>query len=217
MLYKNRFGSVNILEDKKFYNNKTVAISMSGGADSTMLCFLLLNTIQKQDLNITIQPYNGYDISVPSDSAGLPDIIDYLQKQFPNIKLNWPISCVYNTQEQDIKNTYIRPLIETLCKHNVVDEVIQAVCLGPPEATQESFIGDDYFRRPGYALWEEVAQPKNHAPFVDVDKRFIIQCYTDFNVQDLLELTNSCTRAIGNCGECWWCQERNWAIQEASK
>ena len=217
MLYKNRFGSVNILEDKKFYNNKTIALSMSGGADSTMLCFLLLNTIQKQKLNIKIQPYNGYDISGPADSAGLPSIIDYLQKKFPDVHLYWPISCVFDTKCTDTKNNYIRPLIERLCDSKVVDEVIQAVCLGPPKDVQENFTGDDYFRRPGYPLWEEVAEAKNHAPFVNIDKRFIAQAYIDFGITELLDMTNSCTRPQGDCGECWWCQERAWAIMEANK
>ena len=217
MLYKNRFGTVDILDNEKFYNDKTIGISMSGGADSTMLCYLLANTITCQKLNIEIQPYNGYDISVPSDSAGLPAIIKYIQKKFPNVQLHWPIACVFDTKGDDIKNTYIRPLIERLCDKGVVDEVIQAVCLGPPKNVQESFIGNDYFRRPGYQLWEEVAQAKNHAPFVNVDKRFIAQAYVDFDILDLFHFTNSCTRPIGNCGECWWCQERKWAIDEAYK
>ena len=216
MYYENRFGSVNILKDKKL-NNKTVAISMSGGADSTLLCYMLANTIQEHKLNIQIQPYNGFDISVPGDSAGLPKIIKYIQNKFPNVKLNWPISCVYDTQEQDTKNTYIRFLIETLSIYNVVHEIIQAVCLGPPKEIQKSFLGDQYLRRPGYQLWEEVSQPKNYAPFVGIDKRFIIQCYVDLGIEDLLEITSSCTRAKGNCGECWWCQERKWAIDEVKK
>ena len=76
MQYKNRFGSVKILD--KSFNNQTIGISMSGGADSTMLCYLIANTIDKKSLNIEIQPYNGYDISVPGDSAGLPNIISFI-------------------------------------------------------------------------------------------------------------------------------------------
>jgi len=217
MLYKNKFGTVHILQDEEFYNNKTIGISMSGGADSTMLCYLLANTIQARNLNIEIQPYNGYDISVPGDSAGLPNIISFIQSKFPSVKLHWPIACVYDTKGADIKNTYIRPLIERLCESKIVDEVIQAVCLGPPKDVQEGFIGEDYFRRPGYALWEEVAEAKNHAPFVNVDKRFVAQSYIDLNILELLDHTNSCVRPEGDCGKCWWCQERAWAIQEANK
>lgn len=217
MYYENRFGSINVTKIKD-YNNKTVAISMSGGADSTMLCYILADIIQKNNLNIQIQPYNGFDISVPGDSAGLPQIIKYIQNKFPKVKLNWPISCVYDTKEQDIKNTYIRPLIETLRKHNVVDEVIQAVCLGPPIEIQQNFVGNALiFRQPGHQLWEEVSQPKNYAPFVGIDKRFIIQCYIDFGIEDLLGLTTSCTWANDTKGECWWCQERKWAIEEVKK
>ena len=44
-----------------------------------------------------------------------------------------------------------------------------------------------------------------------------MQCYKDFDIEGLRELTNSCTVPIGNCGECWWCQERAWAISEVNK
>ena len=53
MKYKNKFGTINLLEDSKF-KNKTIAVAMSGGADSTMLCYLLANTIQEQDLNLSL-------------------------------------------------------------------------------------------------------------------------------------------------------------------
>ena len=47
MQYRNKFGTVEILSDNVF-NNKTIGISMSGGADSTLLCFLLANTIKEK-------------------------------------------------------------------------------------------------------------------------------------------------------------------------
>jgi tRNA(Ile)-lysidine synthase TilS/MesJ len=67
MEYKNNFGTINIFEDVDKFKDKTVAVAMSGGADSTMLCYLIANTINEQDLNITIQPYNGLDLWAPGD------------------------------------------------------------------------------------------------------------------------------------------------------
>ena len=64
MKYENEFGTIKVLDDSKF-KNKTIAVAMSGGADSTLLCYLIANTIQEQDLNITIQPYNGLDLWAP--------------------------------------------------------------------------------------------------------------------------------------------------------
>lgn len=216
MQYKNRFGSVKILD--KSFNNQTIGISMSGGADSTMLCYLIANTIDKKSLNIEIQPYNGYDLWCSSDSAGLPEIITYLQNKFPSVKIHWPISVVFDTkgsvEKGSDKNSYIRPLIEKLVANGFIDEVIHAVCLGPPVSVQETFGGWGIFRQPGHTLWEEIEKPANNAPFINIDKRFIVQCYYDFGLETLLEKTNSCTEPVGNCGECWWCQERKWAKNE---
>ena len=70
-------------------------------------------------------------------------------------------------------------------------------------------------------------------PFVHTKKDWIIQQYYDHNVVDLLNLTRSCEgdriyypEIFGNldyrtyipgqyvpeCGHCFWCQERGWAI-----
>ena len=215
MLYKNRFGTINILDDVSIKEG-TIGLSMSGGADSTMLCYLLAKTIQTQGLNLSIQPYNGYDLWAVNDSAGLPNIIQYIRKKFPIVNLQWPISVVFDTKgaytKDKDKNTYIRPLIEKLTASSLVDIVIQGVCLGPPIEVQKTFTSGDMFRQPGCALWDEIESAKNFAPFKSIDKRFILQCYKDFEELDLLNITNSCTRPIGNCGECWWCQERYWAF-----
>ena len=98
MEYKNKFGTINLLEDSKF-KNKTIAVAMSGGADSTMLCYLLANTIQEQDLNITIQPYNGLDLWAPGDGQQVPKIVYYIRNKFPFVQINWPLSVVFDTDE----------------------------------------------------------------------------------------------------------------------
>jgi len=30
----------------------------------------------------------------------------------------------------------------------------------------------------------------------------------------LNEMTESCTKPGGKCGTCWWCREREWAMEE---
>ena len=76
MKFSNKFGTINVLKEKNKYRNRTIGISMSGGMDSTMLCILLAKTIESKGLRTVIQPYNGYDIWAPLDSAGLPNIIN---------------------------------------------------------------------------------------------------------------------------------------------
>ena len=49
MIYENKFGKIKI--ELENLNNKTIGIAMSGGADSTLLCCLLANTIKEKGLD----------------------------------------------------------------------------------------------------------------------------------------------------------------------
>ena len=222
MQYKNKFGTIQVMKDGDLFRGKTLALSMSGGADSTMLCYLLAKTSQRHNLQITIQPYNGYDTWAPIDSASVPRIIKFIRKKFPAVDIQWPLSTVFNTNGNHApndKNMYIGPLIDKLEAHNVVDEVMNGISMGPPLEVQQTFKDWDnkinVRRLPGYHLWNEVERAIDHlSPFKHVDKRFVVQCYKDFGIEKLLRMTNSCTAPQGNCSECWWCQERNWALNE---
>jgi len=226
MQYKNTFGKIQVMKDEELFRGKTLALSMSGGADSTILCYILAKTSQKRDLQITIQPYNGYDIWAPIDSTGVIKIIKYIQSKFPTVDIQWPISTVFNTNgasaSEGDKNSYIKPLIEKLVAHNVVDLVMNGISMGPPLEVQQTFKDWDnkinVRRLPGYHLWNEVERAIDHlSPLKHIDKRFIVYCYKKFGIEELLEMTNSCTEPQGNCRECWWCQERSWALEQTLK
>jgi 7-cyano-7-deazaguanine synthase in queuosine biosynthesis len=65
-------------------------------------------------------------------------------------------------------------------------------------------------------------------PFVYTKKDWIIQQYYDNNILDLLSITRSCEGEFSNidyktykpgmvvpeCGECFWCKEREWALEK---
>tara|TARA_B110000503_G_scaffold46229_1_gene75474 strand:- start:9834 stop:10511 length:678 start_codon:yes stop_codon:yes gene_type:complete len=66
-------------------------------------------------------------------------------------------------------------------------------------------------------------------PFVYTTKDWIIKQYYENNIEDLLDITRSCEgefdgldytsytpgQDIPICGECFWCKEREWAIEQA--
>ena len=67
-------------------------------------------------------------------------------------------------------------------------------------------------------------------PFSNVRKDWIIKQYTDNYIGELLETTRSCEGEFNNinytnykpyqhvpvCGNCFWCKEREWGIQNAN-
>lgn len=68
-------------------------------------------------------------------------------------------------------------------------------------------------------------------PFVYTMKDWIIQQYYDHDILDLLELTRSCEGEfegidyktytpgdiVPECGECFWCKEREWALAKVKQ
>tara|TARA_B100000929_G_scaffold6343_1_gene5371 strand:+ start:3709 stop:4383 length:675 start_codon:yes stop_codon:yes gene_type:complete len=220
VIIKNKFGEVDPLAEVRD-DVKVVGTSMSGGADSTMLCYLLAKCILEDKLNISIQPYNGYDIDYPGDSALLPSIIEYIRNKFPDVDLRWPMNVVYRTNSENVKNRYIRDFVKKM-KYKNFDARVVGITLGPPIDVQKKFkiIWDDknIKRLPGYDLYNEVVNhgPDASGPFKNVDKRFVIQCYKDYNMLDLLQKTASCIAKVKCSGDekCWWCEERDWAIEE---
>jgi len=66
-------------------------------------------------------------------------------------------------------------------------------------------------------------------PFRFITKDWIIRQYRRLHIEDLLSLTRSCEgtikdldyrnyipgQAVPTCGECFWCKEREWAIEQS--
>ena len=137
MIIKNRFGEINPLGEVNLQKTKTIGISMSGGADSTMLCYLLAKSISNDKLNISIQPYNGYDIDLPGDSKNIPYIITYIRNKFTDVDLKWPVSVVFsNPEHKDIKNNFINDLYKKMFYKNF-DERVVAITQVPPIEVQK--------------------------------------------------------------------------------
>tara|TARA_Y100001970_G_C14176119_1_gene827071 strand:+ start:481 stop:1086 length:606 start_codon:yes stop_codon:yes gene_type:complete len=56
-----------------------------------------------------------------------------------------------------------------------------------------------------------------YAPYINLDKKDIAALYRSNNLMDLFRLTSSCEAKEDldhHCGECWWCKERYWAFGE---
>jgi 7-cyano-7-deazaguanine synthase in queuosine biosynthesis len=82
-------------------------------------------------------------------------------------------------------------------------------------------------------LFKDLATVRNGThwflkPFFPITKDWIIKQYRNNNYTDLLKLTRSCEaefedldyktysegQEITECGECYWCIERQWAIDK---
>jgi len=66
-------------------------------------------------------------------------------------------------------------------------------------------------------------------PFRFVDKAWVVNKYKELGIMDLFNITRSCEGEFENinyktytpgqdvpiCGHCFWCKEREWAIEQS--
>lgn len=221
---------------------RRVAVSVSGGADSALLCFILANLatthqLEKFDIHVInhircwkTKPWQQYDAD---------RVIQWLVIKFPNIhfvrhtnfippELEWSDQGpIIGDQSGDIIE--IQSFAEYVCIKNEIDAYFNAVTRNPKEPLDKAMSkrdvdpngSNDHLQITNY-----LGKIAVH-PFRFVDKSVIMKLYRQFNILDLFRVTRSCegefvhinykTYTPGQympiCGKCFWCLEREWAVE----
>lgn len=184
--------------------DKNIAVLLSGGADSSLLFWLLCKENLQRNLNNNIIPFT----IDRSNGAVLHSnrIIQYLRSIF-EIHIPDPIivgnSGLHNSQHVwsgvlDIKRNF------------KINELFIAGTQNPPSGAVD---GEYPLRKPlskNFFLYK--------VPFYDCDKRHIMFLYQHYNLLGLFDITHSCGNlSNGKCLECFSCNERSWGIFELYK
>ena len=171
--------------------SKQYGIMLSGGLDSAILLYLLI----QQEPKIQLQPF-----TIPKFDGSMlyvDPIIDYVSKKF-NVKIPKTIEVGDPTVHHRLQSTIAAG--EILTKHNV-DFLFNALNQNPPELNH----------LPGAPQRDKKSgHRKILMPFVELYKDQILSLITDI---ELINLTHSCTeQQVGRCKVCWQCTERAWAF-----
>jgi hypothetical protein len=172
-----------------------VALFMSGGVDSTILCWRLNQLSIEYGFNftlLTVENQLNYEQNVRAIILS-----GYLA---PNPNLKWSHS-IDNGKRFDgvIDGSILRTLMS-----REYDLVYTGVNQNPPHEIQN---------RPQRITPEKAALfHKLRCPFIELTKDVIFKFYTDNGLMGLYELTHSCTgMPVGECGACFQCVEKKWA------
>lgn len=216
-------------------NWKRIGISLSGGADSALIAYLICSN-SSADIHFTNQirmwrtrPWQGYVAD---------QVINWLKNNFPN---NFYVHKNLIPPEMEEPNTtyitdeygkskpgnriILRSFNEYIAQTEKLDALYGAVNQNPDvhfdgalEERNEGVI-NPYFIHDGITIVH---------PFVHIRKDWIIQQYFDLGIQELLNITRSCEGEFENityktyipgqyiptCGKCFWCKEREWALDK---
>ena len=193
-----------------------VGILCSGGADSSLVLYLLMKysnqpihifTLSNKNKNFTNATLLGYIIHWCIKQTGNTNIqhhVAYAEKQTAKALFGMPFTALKN---QQIQKLYIG---DTCWPPKDINEQFAS---NGQDIVQTKADRDPNTKRP--TEWKSF-----YLPFTNHTKKKIAEIYHSEGIMDLLPLTRSCESLdnIGtqHCGKCWWCQERAWAFDLTS-
>lgn len=188
-----RTVTLDIDESKKY------GILLSGGIDSAILLYLLLKT--SPSINLRTYTVAKTDGALEHSNR----IVEHFNKKFT---ANIPAPGVVGDPTLH-HSMQVVSAVHAAYKKGVTHRLFIGTNQNPPELA--GLVGAP--NRP-------IGSPSKYVllPFIDLYKSHILDFMYQFNQEDLVNITHSCTeQPVGRCNSCWHCSERTWAFRQLNK
>lgn len=223
---------------------RNVAISVSGGADSALLAYLICKLAYEHNTTIHIinhircwktKPWQQYDADY---------VFRWLFQKFYHTTFKRHTNFIapeleYGNMGPTLTDEYgkkvsgdniqQRAYAEYICKKYNIDAYYNAVTRNPRGIALGGMTERDIELNENNKHLQIMKHMDVWAlhPFRFVEKDWIVKQYKDNDIMDLFNITRSCEGTFENithetyiagqevptCGECFWCKEREWAIE----
>jgi len=225
-------------------NWKNIAIGLSGGADSALLTYLLSSLVTTQSVHIIshkrmwkTKPWQSYDsLNVYAwFLKRFPNIKFIRHTNFiaPDIEygnIGPSLTDEYGKQVSG-DNIQQRSFAEYVCFNENVDAYYNAVTRNPRLALFNGMRERDIDPTDDNKHLERMVHMGVEVlhPFRFIEKSEIVKTYKELDIMDLFNISRSCEgefegidyttykpgQYVPTCGECFWCKEREWAIEQS--
>lgn len=218
----------------------TIGVKMSGGADSTILFYILCKTIRDCELDVNILPVTQVYLDRPANAATVCMLVNKIEKMLDVDFILDPL--IYYSGR--LNNNWEEWHDAMLFQEGIVDQLYNARTAVPKDPISDSIpparnpfreyptrerilsrtFHEEEFWKTGdvshLPLPEDIPVYWREQPFVNVDKRFVAEMYRFNNVEHtLVPMTWSCIAPFSEtkgftkpCGGCFWCKEKEWAF-----
>lgn len=225
---------------------KNVAISVSGGADSALLAYLVCE--QAYDHNTTVHIINHVRCwkTKPWQQDDADKVYQWLFQRFYHTTFKRHTNFIapeleYGNMGPNLIDEYgkkvsgdniqQRAYAEYICTKHNIDAYYNGITRNPQLTFGNRMHERDIDPTDGNKHLEytiHMGRVASH-PFRFVDKAWVLNKYKELGIMELFNLTRSCEGTFENithntytkgqtvpvCGECFWCKEREWAIEQS--
>ena len=232
--------------DVRFDHNwKNIAISVSGGADSALLAYLVCDLAKEHETTIHIINHIRMWKTRPWQQYDGERVYNWLCQRFYHTKFVRHINLIapdveYGNMGPIIKDEYgkmvsgdnaqQRAYAEFVCHKHNVDVYYNAVTRNPKGIDLGGMFERDIdLTDSNMHLIEMIHMDRKVLhPFRFIEKSVIVKKYKELDLMDLFNITRSCEgefqgidyttytpgQYVPTCGECFWCKEREWAVEQ---
>lgn len=226
---------------------KKVAVSLSGGADSTLLLYLLckLITDTRASTEVHVISHTRMWKTRPWQSWDSKNVYDYITVRHLDIKFVRHTNFIapdieYGFIGPTIKDEYGRMVsgdniqqrayAEYICHYQNIEAYYNGITRNPKGIDLGGMLERDLDPTDDNQHLTVMKHMNKWAlhPFRFVDKAWVVKQYKRLRIQKLFDITRSCEgefegidyttyqpgQVVPTCGECFWCKERTWAIEQ---
>lgn len=193
--------------------NGPVGINFSGGADSTILSYLVMSQLSVPVHFITMSTVDRGCAQHKNTS----DVIAKLCEVTNNYNIEHHLD-IEPDATHGIQNLF-KLSKKLLYVDNVINSVLTGTTANPPESVLEKFVHKEGtvepVERDPNILRPEQRMAGWYNPLTNLNKQDIMQLYAKHNlIESVFPLTKSCWTDYGKppCNNCWFCEEREWGL-----
>lgn len=235
-------NQVNIPYDPEW---KNVAISVSGGADSALLAYLVCELAYEHNTTIHIINHVRCWKTKPWQQNDAYRVFQWLSQRFYHKVFKRHTNFIapeleYGNIGPNLTDEYgkkvsgdniqQRAYAEFICYKYNIDAYYNAVTHNPRGVNLGGMVERDVERSEEtkhLEIMKHMGVWASH-PFRFVDKSWVVKQYKDRDIMSLFKITRSCEgtfegityetyspkNIVPVCGTCFWCKEREWAIEQ---
>jgi hypothetical protein len=225
---------------------RNVAISVSGGADSALLAYMVCELAKEYSTTIHIINHVRMWKTRPWQQHDADKVYNWLLQRFYHTTFKRHVNFIapdieYGNIGPNLTDEYgkqvsgdniqQRAYAEFICHKYDIDAYYNAVTRNPRQAmfngmSERDVEPTEENKHLEYMI--HMGRVASH-PFRFVDKSWVLNKYNELGIMELFELTRSCEgefkdidyttykagQYVPTCGECFWCKEREWAIEQS--